>query len=623
VTGQRVPESAEGWVRVWPEGRPSETYPLAFERWDRRTGEAVFAATVPAASTDFEYRARLLDGRSRRPASVAYVPRPVVKAITAAVLLPEYVGRRPDGGRYEQVQPRGDAAGPAGSAARIVAEIQKPVVSARLELLGRSAGTGASSGAGEVVLTTAPMTVSTDGMTATGEFDIVRGLTGYRILVEDRYGFANAAPPHRGVGLIPDEPPRVALLPERYSEAGEPITADEGDLEGIPVPLGSTARIAYHARHPYGLSRAQLVYRVNTIGPDGSPREGAWLRLPLVTVQATAASGPFDVRRGAFVNTLPREQVGFHPIPSPDPARVPSGLEGGGRYDFQTRALPDLKLGDQIDFFVEVFDRNPDPDRPPGRSEVRRKTVVDARQFQEWLSQTLQEEMRLRALEQGQRNIFSRDPNAPIDDRPDGRPTRPASATNPRTDREPEPKSLPKGRVLGGEHRFVRTWLLIGVFPNKDEKGRDTVYPPEEQKVQLDGKRYDGAVSGSVRWKPYAQDTDRIDLQRHFSLAFSDAGVAYGVCWVNSPRAQPAAILVGADDGIKVWIRRKPVLDEKGPAEAEPGSYSAQVELAAGWNEVMVKVDSRFGRWAFYFEFRAPEGGKPLEGVRVTAEPPK
>jgi UDP-N-acetyl-D-glucosamine dehydrogenase len=65
-----------------------------------------------------------------------------------------------------------------------------------------------------------------------------------------------------------------------------------------------------------------------------------------------------------------------------------------------------LKAGDQVEFFVEVFDRNPLPGREPGRSETRVKTVATPAQFVDWVLQTLQQESRLRTLESSQREIF-------------------------------------------------------------------------------------------------------------------------------------------------------------------------------------------------------------------------
>src|SRR5205823_408225 len=124
-------------------------------------------------------------------------------------------------------------------------------------------------------------------------------------------------------------------------------------------------RIAYTCSSPYGLARAQFRYRIFR---EGAEEGGDWSNLPLKLRPGTKQTGPFQPRVGAFLRSRESDQVDFHAIASADPNRFPPGIEGGGRFDFQTRGLPELKIGDKLEFYIEVFDRNPDPGRPPGRS---------------------------------------------------------------------------------------------------------------------------------------------------------------------------------------------------------------------------------------------------------------
>ena len=395
-------ESLGGSVRIEPAGRPDEEYPIVFESKGRE-GEAIFAATIPPASVNFGYRAWLRDGRTRRRAELAYVPRPVVQKIDAWVLLPNYVGLRPDGTPYEQYRVRGEIAGPLGSSARVTIEAQKPVVKGMIELLGRTSGEDPA----DSVLRTVNLKV--EGRSAAGTFELRAGETSYRILVEDEHGFGNSTPPKRGIAIVPEEPPRVLLLPERFSMPGEAILSDEAEVEGMPIPLGSAIRIAYYCAHPYGLDRARLSYRVIKGGKaleEGAP-EIPWVQLPLGEVRATVEAGPFDLRRGHFDKTGFRDQVEFHPMPSVDPIHVHGRTEGGGCFDFQTKPLAGLQVGDQIEVRIEVFARNPALSGSPGRSETRVKAFVTQPQFMDWVLQTLKHESRIRQLESRQRGVFT------------------------------------------------------------------------------------------------------------------------------------------------------------------------------------------------------------------------
>ncbi len=395
-------ESIAGSVRIEPAGRPDEDYPVVFEAKDQEGG-ATFVATIPPASVDFGYRAWLRDGRTRKRAELAYVPRPVMQKIDAWVLLPVYVGLRPDGTPYEQYRMRGEIAGPLGSSARVALECQKPVVKGTIELLGRTSGDSLV----ESVLRNVDLKM--DGRKAVATFDLRVGETAYRILVEDEHGFGNSTPPKRGIAIVPEEPPRVLLLPERFSMPGEALLTDDSEVEGMPIPLGSAIRIAYYCAHPYGLDRARLSYRLIKGGraaEEGAP-EVPWLLLPLGEVRATVEAGPYDLRRGHFEKTGFRDQVEFHPMPSADPEHLHGRTEGGGCFDFQTKPIAGVQVGDQIEVRIEVFARNPALAGVPGRSETRVKAFVTHPQLMDWILQSLKHRDRIRQLESRQRGVFT------------------------------------------------------------------------------------------------------------------------------------------------------------------------------------------------------------------------
>jgi hypothetical protein len=390
VTGENLDEGVTGTVRVQREGQPAENYPLVFSSHDGDA--ALFNAQVPPGIEGFHYRARLRDGRTRSAAQVIYEPRPVVVAQEASVLLPAYVGLKPDDSRYAETQSKGDIVALPDCAARILCATQKPIVEAVLELLGPP-----DAGGPEVVKRRFAMTLHGEQQAET-TFDVQKGETAYRIVVTDRHGFPNVPPARRGVLLLPDETPHVALLPERFPGAGEKGLAATTEVDGMPLPVGKSIRIAYTCKSPLGLAKAQLRYRVN---------EGVWQTLPLNEVKAGPDVGPFLPFQGVFQNSGEKDQIEFHAADSPDLSETPARREGGGRFDFQTKAIAELKPGDQVEFYVEVFDRKPEPDRKPGKSDPPRvKRVVTEEEFLTWVVETLQQESKIRGLEEKQRNLF-------------------------------------------------------------------------------------------------------------------------------------------------------------------------------------------------------------------------
>ena len=193
ATGQ-YDSDATGSIRVRPEGQPTEDYPLRFSSHDGDRG-AIYTATVPPSSQPFSFRGWLQDGRSRSSGQVRFEARPVVDRITAHVILPEYVGKTPEGKRYARFMPQAEVMALTDSQVRVSATANKPIVSATVVVFGRDdAGK-------EVETSRVPMELSGESA-AEATFSLPAKPTAYRIEATDRNGFANANPPRRGITVL-------------------------------------------------------------------------------------------------------------------------------------------------------------------------------------------------------------------------------------------------------------------------------------------------------------------------------------------------------------------------------------------------------------------------------------
>ena len=240
-----------------------------------------------------------------------------------------------------------------------------------------------------------PLKLQADGLGASAVVVLPWAVSAYRIVVTDQHGLTNRPIPRRAITFHLDELPQVTLLPERFSNPTE--GPDDIDLEGMPIPLDRSLRIGYIVRDDLALDSVTLRYRIN---------EGPWEQLPLTEVTTPPAKAKFDVRSGAFDVSGPKDQVSWYALPPEDAGKQLGRSLGGGRFDFQTRAIPGLKIGDVLEYYVEAKDRHDDLNRQPGRSVVRRKTIVTEAQFVEWLVHTVQQENRLRQVEKQQKKVF-------------------------------------------------------------------------------------------------------------------------------------------------------------------------------------------------------------------------
>ena len=70
---------------------------------------------------------------------------------------------------------------------------------------------------------------------------------------------------------------------------------------------------------------------------------------------------------------------------------------------------------------------------------------------------------------------------------------------------------------------------------------------------------------------------------------------------VDSPADQDAEILLGTDDGAKLWVNGKEVFHHEETKAAAPGQHTVAVKLKKGTNTVLLKVANGNNPHGFYF----------------------
>jgi len=150
---------------------------------------------------------------------------------------------------------------------------------------------------------------------------------------------------------------------------------------------------------------------------------------------------------------------------------------------------------------------------------------------------------------------------------------------------------------------LITNWLWIGPFPNPDGKGLGIVYPPE-RKFDVSGE-YMGRDGKPVGWRKISRPDGIImlnDLIRPMEHC-----VIYAACTVNAPTARKDTLLIGSDDGVKVWINDKLVWKHGVERRMMPDSDRVDVTLAKGENLLLIKIEQRLGDIGFALRFHDPE----------------
>jgi len=148
-----------------------------------------------------------------------------------------------------------------------------------------------------------------------------------------------------------------------------------------------------------------------------------------------------------------------------------------------------------------------------------------------------------------------------------------------------------------GRPAVIRDWLMAGPFPNPDDRGLDVAYGPETR-AEISSV-YDGR-DGKVAWRSAkAGRRGYLDFLHEVGAA-SAQSVVYTFAALESPADQDAALLLGSDDGVKVWVNGALVHTNHVHRAAEPEQDRVRVRLRKGRNDLLIKVDNGDGATGLY-----------------------
>jgi hypothetical protein len=152
---------------------------------------------------------------------------------------------------------------------------------------------------------------------------------------------------------------------------------------------------------------------------------------------------------------------------------------------------------------------------------------------------------------------------------------------------------------------FCDEWMVIGPFPNPEHHGYHTPWAPE---IERDLEAfYAGRYGQNLRWQP-ARAGDRGMVNLAEMLEPNEWVVAYALTHVYSERERVARMLVGSDDGIKVWVNGSLVWGKLAVRGLDPDADRFPVRLRAGWNEILCKVEQGEGKWGVRLRVTWPDG---------------
>ena len=136
-----------------------------------------------------------------------------------------------------------------------------------------------------------------------------------------------------------------------------------------------------------------------------------------------------------------------------------------------------------------------------------------------------------------------------------------------------------------GDRNFLRQWLVAGPFAcqvNADCLGGEAAVQPADGKEQ---KRADGTT---VKWHSQKSWGDAVAFDD--LTGSKDDAVAYAFAKIVRAQAGKALLMVGSQDGIRVWLNGKPVLARDGLRSLTLDEDQVEVDMNAGDNALLIKT---------------------------------
>jgi hypothetical protein len=369
-------------------------------RWKNQAGKTLvipieldemgqWKATLASSIEDGFVTIRIGDGRAG-PLPVIRKNRPTLEMVSAKILMPEWFGKRPDGSPYEKTFPKGDIDGIEGSTVQVEFKSSQALKDATLVVKNYDSN---------LTPETMPCALGENKQTLTVRFNLKLGNVRYQVNISNQDGLESNPNWQRKLTVLQTQEPLVTLLPEQVPGIVRVFGKDEDtEIDGLPVLIGKQFRVAYKAESYSGLSVAKFRYRIN--------ENVDWKTLPLQEFKPESEkTGKFLIEAGSFENSPAKASIDFYPLPSEDPWKTPSRRLAGGRFDFQIGPLKNIRVGDKIEYFVEVTDMNP-AEPKTGQSEILIKEVVGVDELLAWWRRKEKETEKLMQLKNKQSTVF-------------------------------------------------------------------------------------------------------------------------------------------------------------------------------------------------------------------------
>ena len=168
---------------------------------------------------------------------------------------------------------------------------------------------------------------------------------------------------------------------------------------------------------------------------------------------------------------------------------------------------------------------------------------------------------------------------------------------------------LPWGTATGG---FIQDWLVIGGFPNQDDKGYNTDFL-QENGGELGIKPEPGMThklpnGATLEWKSYHSPYNYINFFDVLQEGEFNSKVIYAFTKVKRENDGKVVLSFAQNNSNKLWVNGNFVYESRNDYQAALEDNQIEVDMVKGENSILIK--SVHDRWTWGFRFRIIEPDK-------------
>ena len=163
----------------------------------------------------------------------------------------------------------------------------------------------------------------------------------------------------------------------------------------------------------------------------------------------------------------------------------------------------------------------------------------------------------------------------------------------------------------------ITSWLIGGGFKwGKRTRAAAFAHDDLEGAAAADPRAGDALPGGQKKraWKLVLGRTAKVNLKALVKPKRKSA--AYAFARIEVPTARAGRLLIGSDDGVRVWLNGALIHEHRVTHRHVADSELVPITLAAGVNRLLLKIDQTGGGWSFSARI-VDAAGVPMPDLRV------